>query len=83
MTVLVVIGIVAAALLGGKTNPVRVGFSGGSQALEHSFTATAAALGVDVTVSDIADVTAKSPTSRRSSAISPTALIASGATAPV
>jgi ABC-2 type transport system permease protein len=58
MAVLVVVGIVAASLLAGKTNPVRVGFSGGSQALEHSFTATAAALGVPVTVSDIADVTA-------------------------
>ncbi len=56
MTVLVVVGIVAASLLAGKTTPVRVGFSGGSQALERSFTATAAALGVSVTVSDIADV---------------------------
>ncbi len=58
MTVLVVVGIVAASLLAGKTNPVRVGFSGGSQALERSFTATAAALDANVTVSDIADVTA-------------------------
>jgi ABC-2 type transport system permease protein len=58
MTVLVVVGIVAASLLAGKTNPVRVGFSGGSQALERSFTASAAALGGNVTVSDIADVTA-------------------------
>jgi ABC-2 type transport system permease protein len=58
MTVLVVVGIVAASLLAGKTNPVRVGFTGGSQALERSFTATAAALGAKVTVSDIADVTA-------------------------
>ena len=58
MAVLVVVGIVAASLLGGKTNPVRVGFNGGSQALERSFTATAAALGVPVTVSDVADVTA-------------------------
>jgi len=58
MTVLVVVGIVAASLLAGKTNPVRVGFSSGSQALERSFTATAAALGVPVTVSDIADVDA-------------------------
>ena len=58
MTVLVVVGIVAASLLAGRTTPVRVGFSGGSQALERSFTATAAALGADVTVSDIADVTA-------------------------
>ena len=58
MTVLVVVGIVAASLLAGKTTPVRVGFSGGSQALEGSFTATAAALGTNVTVRDIADVTA-------------------------
>jgi ABC-2 type transport system permease protein len=58
MAVLVVVGIVAASLLAGKTNPVRVGFSGGSQALERSFTASAAALGAKVTVSDIADVTA-------------------------
>jgi ABC-2 type transport system permease protein len=58
MAVLVVVGIVAASLLAGKTNPVRVGFSGGSQALERSFTESAAALGVPVTVSDIADVNA-------------------------
>ena len=58
MAVLVVVGIVAASLLAGKTTPVRVGFSSGSQALERSFTATAAALGANVTVSDIADVTA-------------------------
>lgn len=58
MTVLVVAGIVAASLLAGRTNPVRVGFSGESQALEGSFTATAAALGAKVTVSDVADVTA-------------------------
>jgi ABC-2 type transport system permease protein len=58
MAVLVVVGIVAASLLAGKTNPVRVGFSGGSQALKSTFNASAAALGVDVTVSDIADVTA-------------------------
>jgi len=58
MAALVVIGIIAASLLAGKTNPVRVGFSGGSQALERSFTATAAALGANVTVSDVADVDA-------------------------
>jgi ABC-2 type transport system permease protein len=58
MAALVVVGIVAASLLAGKTNPVRVGFSGGSQALERSFTASAAALGANVTVSEIADVTA-------------------------
>ncbi len=58
MTVLVVVGIVAASLLGGRTNPVRVGFSGGSQALERSFVASAASLGAKVTVIDVADVTA-------------------------
>ena len=58
MTVLVVVGIVAGSLLAGKTTPVQVGFSGGSQALERSFEATAAGLGVPVTVSDIADVSA-------------------------
>ena len=58
MTILVLVGIVAASLLAGKTTPERVGFSGGSQALERSFTASAAALGANVTVSDIADVTA-------------------------
>ena len=58
MAALVVVGIVAASLLAGKTAPVRIGFSGGSQALEQSFTATAAALGGSVTVSNIADVDA-------------------------
>jgi len=58
IAVLVVVGIVAASLLAGKSTPVRVGFSGGSQALERSFTASAAALGANVTVSDIADVDA-------------------------
>ncbi len=58
MAVFVVVGIVAASLLGGKSTPVRVGFSDGSQALERSFTASAAALGGNVTVSDIADVNA-------------------------
>jgi ABC-2 type transport system permease protein len=58
MTVLVVVGIVAASLLAGRTSPVRVGFSGDSQALERSFSATAKALGVNVSLSDISDVTA-------------------------
>ena len=58
MTVLVVVGIVAASLLAGRTSPAQVGFSGGSQALEQAFTASAAALGVPVVVSDIADETA-------------------------
>ena len=58
MTILVVVGIAAAALLAGKTSPVRVGFSGGSQALERTFTATATALGAKVTISEVPDVTA-------------------------
>ena len=58
MTLLVVVGIVVASLLAGKTTPVRVGFSDGSQALERPFTAVSASLGASVTVSDIADVTA-------------------------
>ena len=57
MTVLVVVGIVAASLLASKTTPVRMGFNGGSQVLERSFTSTAASLGATVTVSDITDVT--------------------------
>ena len=55
MTVGVVVGIVVASLLAGRSTPVRVGFSDGSQALERSFSATAAAIGASVTVSDIAD----------------------------
>jgi ABC-2 type transport system permease protein len=58
MTVLVVVGIVAAALLAGRTTPLRVGFSGGSQALEQTFSASAAALGAKVTVSDLGDLAA-------------------------
>jgi ABC-2 type transport system permease protein len=58
MTVLVVVGIVAASLLAGRTTPVRVGFSGGSEALEPTFTASAAALGANVTVSEVTDVAA-------------------------
>jgi ABC-2 type transport system permease protein len=58
MVALVVVGIVAAALLAGKTAPLRVGFSGESQALEPIFTASASALGADVTVSNVSDVTA-------------------------
>ena len=60
MVVLVVIGIVAASLLNGpaasaSAPAVRVGFSGGSQALEQSFESTAVLVGVDVSVSDITD----------------------------
>ncbi len=58
MTVLVVVGIVAASLLAGKTTPLRVGFNGGSQALEPTFTASATALGANVTLSNVADVSA-------------------------
>ena len=58
MAVLVVAGIVGASLLAGRTTPVRVGFSGGSQALERSFTATATTLGASVAVSEIPDVSA-------------------------
>ncbi len=58
MTVLVVVGIAAASLLGGKTNLARVGFSGESQALEPTFSASATALGASIVVSDIADVAA-------------------------
>jgi ABC-2 type transport system permease protein len=58
MTVLVVVGIVAASLLAGRTTAVRVGFSGGSQALEPTFTASAAALGANVTIGDVNDVAA-------------------------
>jgi ABC-2 type transport system permease protein len=55
MTALVVIGIVVASLVAGKTTPVQVGFSDGSQALEPTFAASAAALGAKVTVIAIAD----------------------------
>jgi ABC-2 type transport system permease protein len=58
MTVLVVVGIVAASLLADRTAPVRVAFSGSSQGLEPAFRATAAALDVQLTVSEISDVTA-------------------------
>jgi ABC-2 type transport system permease protein len=58
MTVLVVVGIAAASLLAGRTAAVRVGFSGGSQALEPTFTASAAALGANVTIGDVNDVAA-------------------------
>jgi ABC-2 type transport system permease protein len=55
MVALVVIGIVGFSLLGGQTTAVRVGFSGGSQALEQAFSASATALGQPVTVSNVAD----------------------------
>jgi ABC-2 type transport system permease protein len=60
MTVLVVIGIAAASLLNGPAAPaptpaLRVGFAGGSQALEQSFESTAVLVGVEVSVSNISD----------------------------
>lgn len=55
MVVLIAVGIGAATLLLGKTTPVRVGFDSATQALERTFTASATALGADITVSDIAD----------------------------
>ena len=59
MVVLVAGGILAASYfqVGTPSQPavVKVGFSGGSQALEQSFRSTAAALGETVTVTDVAD----------------------------
>ena len=59
MAALVVLGIVAASLLGGGSpapTAVRVGFTGGARMLEPAFTASAVVLGADVTVADVADV---------------------------
>ncbi len=58
MVGLVVIGIVGYSFLSGRTTTARVGFSGGSQALEQAFSASATALGQPVTVSNVADETA-------------------------
>ena len=61
MLVAVVIGIVVASLVNGppaSPAPVRVGFTGGSQALEASFESTAGLVGVDVSVSDVSDADA-------------------------
>jgi ABC-2 type transport system permease protein len=55
MVALVVIGIVGYSIIGGQTRALRVGFSGGSQALEQTFTAAATALGQPVTVSTVTD----------------------------
>jgi ABC-2 type transport system permease protein len=55
MVALVVIGIVVASLLGGRTTAIGVGFVGGSAALEQDFSASAAALGQPVTVSTVTD----------------------------
>jgi len=53
MVALVVIGIVGYSLLGGRTTTVRVGFTGGSEALEQDFSASATTLGQPVTVSTV------------------------------
>ena len=55
MVALVVIGIVGYSLIGGQTKPLRVGFSGASQALEQDFSASATALGQPVAVSSVSD----------------------------
>jgi ABC-2 type transport system permease protein len=55
MVALVAIGIVAASILVGRTSTVDVGFTGGSQALEQDFSASATALGQPVTVSSVTD----------------------------
>ena len=55
---LIVVGVALASFLASKSAPVRVGFAGGSQALERTFTTSATALGTKVTVSDITDVDA-------------------------
>ena len=55
MVALVVIGIVAYSLLGGRIASLNVGFTAGSQALEQDFSVAAAALGQSVTVSTVAD----------------------------
>jgi ABC-2 type transport system permease protein len=55
MAALVVIGIVGYSFIGGQTTAVRVGFTGGAQALEQAFSASATALGQSVTVSSVAD----------------------------
>ena len=55
MVALVVIGIGLYSLVGGRTNTLRVGFSGGAQALEQDFSASLTALGQSVTVSNVAD----------------------------
>jgi len=59
MVILVAGGILIASYLNAGTTsepaPVRVGFSGGSQALEQSFGSVAAALGETVTVTNVPD----------------------------
>jgi ABC-2 type transport system permease protein len=55
MAALVVIGIFGYSFISGQTTAVRVGFTGGSQALEQAFSTSATALGQTVTVSNVAD----------------------------
>lgn len=55
MVAFVVIGIVGYSIVGGRTTPLRVGFSGGSQTVEQAFRSSATALGQPVTVSNVAD----------------------------
>ena len=57
MVALVVIGIVGYSLLGGRTTTVRVGFTGGSEALEQDFSTSATTLGQPVTVSSVTNET--------------------------
>jgi ABC-2 type transport system permease protein len=55
MVALVVVGIVVASLLAGRTATVDVGFTGGAAALEQDFSSSAAALGQPVTVTTVYD----------------------------
>ena len=55
MVAFVVVGIVVASLLAGRTTTLDVAFTGGSEALEQDFSASMAALGQSVMVSDVAD----------------------------
>ena len=55
MVVMVVVGILGYSALGGRTTPLRVGFSGASQAIEQAFSTAATAVGQPVTVSNVAD----------------------------
>lgn len=55
MVALVVVGIVGYSIVGNRTTTLRVGFSGGSQAIEEAFSTSATALGQPVTVSTVSD----------------------------
>lgn len=56
--VMIAIGILVVSQLTGKTSPYHVAFSGQTQSLEATFTASAVALGADVVVSEVADTSA-------------------------